>query len=225
MLLPKDYVFPKLTLATLITAWHCGNQDEGIPPYKHLSVKDVYHIKAGKHKIAMMRLLMDAVRRATIIKNQEDLLKKDMTIEDCSNLHNSVKHMFKIPGKNEKTRRHQTLSWKTIYNRLAAKNWQLRGEQPAHRSQAPPNVRPHQREKTPTKEKPASKRKSQPKKNPRTPPARRNQTHYPTRASGMKQKSPSATQSKLPARKKPNRNAQEATADANRERETFVGPG
>ena len=116
VLLPKDYVFPKLTLATLITAWHCGNQDEGIPPYKHLSVKDVYHIKAGKHKIAMMRLLMDAVRRATIIKNQEDLLKKDMTIEDCSNLHNSVKHMFKIPGKNEKTRRHQTLSWKTIYN-------------------------------------------------------------------------------------------------------------
>ena len=25
VLLPKDNIFPKLTLATLITAWHCGN--------------------------------------------------------------------------------------------------------------------------------------------------------------------------------------------------------
>ena len=64
--------------------------------------------------------------------------------------------MFEIPGKNEKSRRHETLSWKTVYNCLAAKNWQLYGEQSGSRSEAP-----HQWKKTPPKQKEApSKRKN-----------------------------------------------------------------
>ena len=47
-LVPKDFAFPSLTLSTLVTAWHCGDRPNGIPPYKMLKCKDVKGIKSGE---------------------------------------------------------------------------------------------------------------------------------------------------------------------------------
>ena len=203
VLLPEHYTFAKLTLATLITAWHCGNDDAGIPPYKHLTANAVKHIKFGKNKISMMQLLMSSVKRATVIKNQPNLLKKEMTIQDCAHLYSCVKHMFEIPGKNEKSRRHETLSWKTVYNRLAAKNWQLYGEQSGSCSEAP-----HQRKKPPPKQKEA-------------PSKQKNSSAQPAQQSSAKKKStrkrkasPKSTSSNSQPKRRSKRTKQNMIEDA-----------
>jgi hypothetical protein len=128
-LLPENFQFPELTLATLVTAWHCGNSSAGIPPYKMLKTCDVREVKSGTVKLSCMRKLMAEVSRAAIHVGREQLLRKNMTEQDAIRLHNAVKHMFKMPAKGKRSRRHATLSWKSYYNMMLKRNWQLFGEQ------------------------------------------------------------------------------------------------
>ena len=50
-LLPRSYIFPKLSLPNLVTMWYCGDKSKNIPPYKVLRSVDVSEIKGGRQKL------------------------------------------------------------------------------------------------------------------------------------------------------------------------------
>ena len=128
-LLPNEFIIPFLTLASLVTAWYCGNISKGIPPYKVLRSWDVRHIKYGKAQLSQMKKLMGYVEKGTRIVNLPGLLKSKMDERDAINLYNSVKHLFHFPTREKTMRRYATISWKSYYNLLAKRKFRLYGEQ------------------------------------------------------------------------------------------------
>jgi hypothetical protein len=94
-----------------------------------LKACDVEEMKSGKIKLSCMRKLMFEVGRAARFVNQRFLLKANMSEKDAIKLHLAVRHMFKAPAGENKTRRHATLSWKSVYNMMEKRGWQLVGEQ------------------------------------------------------------------------------------------------
>ena len=97
---------------------------------KSYDVVDMKHCKInGTIKLSCMRKLMSAVDRAAKLVNCEKLLKTSMTEQDAIRLHRAVKHMFMTRPKEKKIRRHATLAWKSYYNMMLKRNWQLFGEQ------------------------------------------------------------------------------------------------
>ena len=127
-MLPDKFVFPNHTLSSLVVAWYCGNQTTGIPPYKVLRAWDVNEVKGMKQKLTHMRKLMKQVEKAARIVNLPHLVKKKMTEKEARFLYTSTRHLFLIPSEENKTRRYETLSWKSYYNLLSKRKWRLFGE-------------------------------------------------------------------------------------------------
>ena len=127
-LLPENFTFPTLTLASLVTAWYCGNRSKGIPPYRVLKGCDVLDVKSGKQKLTNMKGLMRCVEKGARIVNLPHLVKRNMAERDAITLYNSVKHLFQFPATNNKKRRYETMSWKSYYNLLCERKWRLYGE-------------------------------------------------------------------------------------------------
>jgi len=98
-----------------VTTWYCGDKSRGIPPYRVLRAWDVAHIKGGKCKLSMMRRVVDAVCRGATVVNQPQLVKKNMKEPEALELYQAVKHLFHFPALEKKTRRYETLSWKSFY--------------------------------------------------------------------------------------------------------------
>ena len=75
-----------------------------------------------------MRKLMKQVEKAARIVNLPHLVKKKMTEKEARFLYTSTRHLFLIPSEENKTRRYETLSWKSYYNLLSKRKWRLFGE-------------------------------------------------------------------------------------------------
>ena len=127
-LLPDNFSFPTLTLSSFVTAWYCGNSVKGIPPYKVLRSWDVTNGKCDKQKLSQMRKLMCYVEKGAVLVNQPLLVKSRMTEREARLLYMGVKHLFRFPAGETKTRRYETMSWKSYYNLLCKRGWRLYGE-------------------------------------------------------------------------------------------------
>ena len=54
---PRDWKFPKLGLQPMYAYWHCGNENDNIPPIKWLQCSDVAHVgKRARATLAEMTL-------------------------------------------------------------------------------------------------------------------------------------------------------------------------
>ena len=60
---PADFVFPKMSLMTLITSWFCGNKSMKLVPLKLLRAMEIKNTKE-RYKLSQMKTLMLAVKIA-----------------------------------------------------------------------------------------------------------------------------------------------------------------
>ena len=207
VLAPADYKFPFLTLSSFISSWYCGDRTNNIPPYRMLSGKDIPAMRSGRNQLSMMRKLISHVERAAIeVANRKELVikRRAWTNKDCQALYIGVAHFFKFPSKQK--RRYEQLSWKTFYNMLSKRNWQLLGEkaddsqQPAQPAAAAPLPPSHAAEASEAPPPPrAAAARARQKGGKRTGSANKRRRRIATRQSPRKQ--PPARQS--PARKQP----------------------
>ena len=148
-LLPDNYVFPSMTLQSLIFMWFCGDWPNSIPPYKLLRYWDKSSIKNGRQKLSMMKKVIEQVVRGATIVNMQALVNPNMREENCLELYTRIKHLFWFPSTEKKARRYQSMSWKSFYNILAKRKWRLYGEslseQEGQTVQPQSTARPEQR--------------------------------------------------------------------------------
>jgi hypothetical protein len=112
---PDGFVFPKMTLATLLTSWFSGNQSTRTIPYKLLKAAEL-ETKREKHQLCKMRILIDAV---IVGAKQEGVWREQRGAWDIGStvrLFESVKHLFEYPTKSGQIRRTVQISWLTVYN-------------------------------------------------------------------------------------------------------------
>lgn len=113
--LPEGFVFPRMTFATLLTSWFCGNQSTKIIPFKLLRATELEN-KREKFQLCKMRKLIQAViagaQQAGVWNDQRGAWDVGSTVR----LYENVVHLFQYPTKNEKIRRNTQISWLTIYN-------------------------------------------------------------------------------------------------------------
>ena len=57
--LPEGFVFPRMTFATLLTSWFCGNQSKKTSPFKLLRATELEN-KREKFQLCKMRTLIEA---------------------------------------------------------------------------------------------------------------------------------------------------------------------
>ena len=112
---PEGFVFPRMTFATLITSWFCGNQSTKKIPFKLLRATELEN-KREKFQLCKMRKLIEAViagaQREGVWNDQRGVWDVSLT----ERLYENVVHLFQYPTKNEKIRRNTQISWITIYN-------------------------------------------------------------------------------------------------------------
>ena len=60
---PPDFVFPKMSLMTLITSWYMGNEGMKMVPLKLLRAEEIKNTKEC-YKLSKMKKLMFAVETA-----------------------------------------------------------------------------------------------------------------------------------------------------------------
>lgn len=112
---PAGFVFPKMTLASLLTSWFCGNQSTKTIPFKLLRGVELEN-KREKLQLCKMRKLVQAV---TVGAKQEGAWHEQRGAWDIGptvRLYENVKHLFDYPTKNSKIRRTLQISWQTVYN-------------------------------------------------------------------------------------------------------------
>ncbi|KAL3771060.1 hypothetical protein ACHAWU_006437 [Discostella pseudostelligera] len=118
--LPEGFVFPKMTLATLLTSWFCGNQSTRTIPFKLLKAPE-FENKREKLQLCKMRKLIGAVivgaKQLGVWRDRRGAWDIGLTVR----LFENVKHVFEYPTKNGRIRRTVQISWLTVYN-LYVKN-------------------------------------------------------------------------------------------------------
>jgi len=117
--LPEGFVLPRMTFATLLTSWFCGNQSKKTIPFKLLRATELEN-KCEKFQLCIMRTLIEAViagaKQGGVWNEQRGAWDVGSTVR----LYENVVHLFKYPTKNEKIRRNTQISWLTIYNLYVA---------------------------------------------------------------------------------------------------------
>jgi hypothetical protein len=113
--LPEGFVFPKMTLATLLTSWFCGNQSTRTIPFKLLKATELENKWEKLQLCKMRKLVVDAVIAGA---KQEGAWREQRGAWDIGStvrLFESVKHLFEYPTKTStRTRRNAQISWVTV---------------------------------------------------------------------------------------------------------------
>ena len=112
---PPDFVFPKMSLMTLITNWYAGNEGMKMVPYKLLQAKEIKN-KKERYKLSKMKKLMFAVEIAAKRVGTWDALcrKGAWSVGSTVRLFESVNHFFQY--RSTGSRRNGTISWQTVFN-------------------------------------------------------------------------------------------------------------
>ncbi len=119
----KDFVFPDMTLATLISMWLCGNESKKTIPLKLLKASEI-QLKKERYKLSKMRTLMLGVKIAAEKAGVWNTLshqnrKGAWDVGSAVRLFESVSPYFKYPSK-MKSRRDAHISWITVHNLYVA---------------------------------------------------------------------------------------------------------
>ena len=113
--LPEGFVFPKMTLATLLTSWFWGNQSARTIPFKLLKATEMENKWEKLQLCKMRKLVVDAVIAGA---KQEGAWREQRGAWDIGStvrLFESVKHLFEYPTKTStRTRRNAQISWVTV---------------------------------------------------------------------------------------------------------------
>ena len=122
--LPEGFVFPKMTLATLLTSWFCGNQSTRTIPFKLLKATELENKWEKLQLCKMRKLVVDAVIAGA---KQEGAWREQRGAWDIGStvrLFESVKHLFEYPTKTStRTRRNAQISWVvSVYHNLYVKS-------------------------------------------------------------------------------------------------------
>jgi hypothetical protein len=116
--LPENFVFPKMSLVTLITSWFSGNESMRTVPYKQLRATDIVKVRE-RSKLSQMKKLMLAVEiAARHLGTWDDLAQGQKGAWDVGStvrLYESVQHCFDYRSATM-VRRKAQISWHTVYN-------------------------------------------------------------------------------------------------------------
>jgi len=112
---PPDFVFPKMSLMTLITSWYAGNEGMKMVPLKLLQAREIKN-KKERYKLSKMKKLMLAVEIAAKRVGTWDALSRRgaWSVGSTVRLFESVNHFFRYPSTG--ARRNETISWQTVFN-------------------------------------------------------------------------------------------------------------
>ncbi len=113
--LPEDFVFPKMSLVTLITSWFSGNESMRTVLYKLLRAMEIV-CKKERYKLSQMKILMLGVETAAKRVGTWDRFARrgSWDVGSAVRLFESVHHLFDYPSKIK--RRTAQISWQTIFN-------------------------------------------------------------------------------------------------------------
>jgi hypothetical protein len=109
-----DFVFPKMTLCTLITSWFCGNQSLRTVPFKLLRPMEIAKV-SERHKWSKMKLLMMGVQLAAERCDMWRPQRGTWGVGSSVRLYEAVRPFFTYPSKTS-ARRDEHISWHTVYN-------------------------------------------------------------------------------------------------------------
>ena len=96
LLLPRNYVFPSMTLPNLLTMWYCGDRSKNIPPYWMIRGSDMREMKGGIQKLSTMKKLVKNVEKGVRIVNLPHLLVQNWTSIHVLDLYNAVKFFLHL---------------------------------------------------------------------------------------------------------------------------------
>jgi len=113
--IPHDYVFPHMTLCTLVTSWFCGNPSAKTLPLKYLVWAD-FKSKKMKNEHRKMKVMMGAVIAGANQVMEMDCVNGAWDIPRALQLYGGVKELFAYPSKSTQTHRNDQISWRTVYN-------------------------------------------------------------------------------------------------------------
>ena len=114
--IPHDFVFPHMTLCTLVTSWFCGNPSAKTLPLKYLVWAD-FKSKSMKNEHHKMKGMIAAViAGAKKVEMDMDFVNGAWDVPRALQLYGGVKELFAYPSKSTQTRRNNQISWRTIYN-------------------------------------------------------------------------------------------------------------
>jgi len=111
-----DFIFPKMTLCTLVTSWFCGNESSKTVPFKLLRPIEIKKEKE-RYKLSKMKLLMSwvqlAAERAGVWRSFAR--RGSWDVGSTVRLYEAVRPYFAYPS-NTSLRRDEQISWNTVYN-------------------------------------------------------------------------------------------------------------
>ena len=129
-LVPEGYTIGHLNFSSFITTWYCGNPPKKVAPYRMLRGENLPEMVYGCQILSQMKKLISHVERAAKeLANRPELVieGRSWTPRDCTALHAGIAHFFCVPEWDKETRFSQ-LSWKTFFNKMEKRKWQLVGE-------------------------------------------------------------------------------------------------
>jgi len=113
--LPSNFVFPDMTLCTLITFWFCGNPRMKIVPLKMISAREIAN-KKEQPKLTKIKALMAAVKLGAASLGVSTDNNGAWDVAASVRLFESVEPLFNYPAMNGKVRRCSQISWITVHN-------------------------------------------------------------------------------------------------------------
>jgi len=131
--LPKGWVFPQMKLQPFIVMWFVGSPNNGVPPLRSLRPYDVDHLgKRAKKKLSEMNNFSKAIEKAARMTGAWKGDNYQWTVKAATDLFHSIFKYFCYEGGKLKSfkRRHQALSWHTIFNKYLENGKRLAGEMP-----------------------------------------------------------------------------------------------
>lgn len=117
--LPADFKFLSRTFQQLVVNYLLGDPENNVPPYSLLSSDYVRHPKSDMKSLAMMKVLMNYVKKVVYPKGVWYGKSSDWTYEHCMNLWNEISIITELKDVCKKSNRRKQLSWKLVYNVLS----------------------------------------------------------------------------------------------------------
>jgi len=111
---PANFVFPKMSLMTLITSWFCSNESMKTVPFKLLAATEIKNTKE-RYKLSQMKTLMLVEIAAKRVGTWDAFARRGAwEVGSTVRLFESVHHFFWYPSKIK--RRNAQISWQTVFN-------------------------------------------------------------------------------------------------------------
>jgi hypothetical protein len=125
---PEHFIIPRMSLHTLIVYWYCGSVQPHCPPLMFVRGYDFPTKKSAVQRLSQMKKMIKLVRLAA--RHEGFNIQQNATISttQATQLYEATKAKFEYPAIHERTRRHESIGWKTYYNIMAKNRWKFVGD-------------------------------------------------------------------------------------------------